>query len=75
LNDGRVVSERIDVPLGHPEHPMTALDFSQKASDCFAASARALDGQALERLRSQIDHLHSMPDASKLARFHEAKVG
>jgi hypothetical protein len=54
---------------------MTALDFSQKASDCFAASARALDGQALERLRSQIDHLHSMPDASKLARFHEAKVG
>jgi 2-methylcitrate dehydratase PrpD len=72
LDDGSVLSERVDRPLGHPDRPMSRDDFNRKAADCFRAAAVPLDEGALGRLRERVDRLEQLTDVGRLARFQQA---
>lgn len=67
LHDGRQLSLRIDLPLGHPEQPMSAADFAQKAHDCFQASARPLHPDGHRLLKDAVDGIERAPGVSTLA--------
>jgi 2-methylcitrate dehydratase PrpD len=71
LEDGQRLSEWVEMPLGHPDRPMSRADFDRKAADCLRASAVELDPQVMMRLRERIDGLESLGDSGLLARFHE----
>jgi len=71
LDDGSRLTDWIEMPLGHPDRPMSRADFDRKAADCLRASAAGLDPQVMLRLREQVDALESFEDAGRLARFHE----
>jgi 2-methylcitrate dehydratase PrpD len=71
LADGRVLREWVELPLGHPDRPMSPADFDRKAADCFRVSAQAMDSGSLSHLRQCIDQLHQLPDATALTRFND----
>lgn len=71
LDDGSRLTDWIEMPLGHPDRPMSRADFDRKAADCLRAGAACLDPQVMLRLREQVDSLESFEDAGRLARFHE----
>jgi 2-methylcitrate dehydratase PrpD len=71
LDDGSRLTDWIEMPLGHPDRPMSRADFDRKAADCLRAGAAGLDPQVMLRLREQVDSLESFEDAGRLARFHE----
>lgn len=66
LNDGSIHRLRVDAPLGHPSHPMSENDFDIKARDCMQVAARPLGGDAVARLRSLVNQLEKLNDASEL---------
>jgi 2-methylcitrate dehydratase PrpD len=66
LEDGGILSQRIDVPLGHPQRPMSDVDFEAKAIDCFNISARPLPDGAHTSLRNMVSRLESLDDAQAL---------
>lgn len=59
---------RVDLPLGHPQRPLTIADFDVKAADCFRAAALPFPHDAAARLRDLVDRLHAMDDARSLVR-------
>jgi len=69
LDDGRTLTEWVEVPLGHPDRPMSRADFGRKAADCLRASIRPLDPLILSNLRRLTDQLEHLPDCSVLARL------
>ncbi len=66
LNDGCILRQRIDIPLGHPQRRMSDAAFEAKAMDCFGASARPLREGAHIRLRNMVERLESLDDARML---------
>jgi 2-methylcitrate dehydratase PrpD len=64
--DGAMHRVRIDLPLGHPERPMSVAHFDAKAEDCFRAAARPMPEGAATHLRATVDRLESLPDARVL---------
>jgi len=66
--DGRTFERQIDIPLGHPQRPMSTVDFDAKAKDCFKASAIPFSDDAAARLRAAVDSLPVLEDARKLVR-------
>jgi 2-methylcitrate dehydratase PrpD len=74
LDDGQRMTEWVEMPLGHPDRPMSRDDFDRKAADCLRASAVDLDPRVMRRLRERIDGLESLGDSALLSRFHEAGV-
>ena len=65
--DGRTLSHRIDIPLGHPDRPMRARDLEAKAADCFAASARqGFAADAPGALRAMVEKLECADDVTQL---------
>ena len=71
LEDGGTHTLRVDVPLGHPDRPMSAADFDAKAKDCFRNAARPLRDDASAELRSLVDSLESLDDVRRLVRVLE----
>ncbi|MBH1966437.1 MAG: MmgE/PrpD family protein [Comamonadaceae bacterium] len=66
MDDGTIHRERVDVPLGHPDAPMSEDDFNGKAHDCMRASIRPLGDDAVARLRAQVNQLEKHKDAREL---------
>jgi 2-methylcitrate dehydratase PrpD len=71
LEDGSTDSNRVDVPLGHPDRPMSAADFDTKARDCFRNAVRPLRDDASAQLRSLVGRLESLDDVRQLMRILE----
>jgi 2-methylcitrate dehydratase PrpD len=69
LDDGRTLTEWVEIPLGHPDRPMSREDFDRKAADCLRASVRPLDASIPTKLRELTDQLEDLPDCSVLARL------
>ena len=74
LEDGQRLIDWVEMPLGHPDRPMSRADFDRKAADCLRASAVDLDPRVMLRLRERVDGLESLGDSAQLSRFHEAGV-
>jgi 2-methylcitrate dehydratase PrpD len=74
LDDGQRMTEWVEMPLGHPDRPMSRADFDRKAADCLRASAVDLDPRVMLSLRERIDTLESQADSAPLARFHEPRA-
>lgn len=66
--DGTTLECQVDLPLGHPQRPMSAADFDAKAVDCFNASAIPFPADAPARLRESVDALELLADARALVR-------
>ncbi len=67
MDDGRVHEARIDIPLGHPQRPMSREDMDAKARDCFKLAARPLPDGAVGRLRALVDGIEELDDTNRLA--------
>lgn len=72
LDDGTVLARRVDIPLGHPQRRMPDAAVRAKASDCFGASAVALDEGAPVRLRELVSRLERLDDATGLLQLLRA---
>ena len=57
---------QIDFPLGHPSNPMTAQDFVNKASDCFAMAQVPLKKDGSAALKKLVDGMVQMKDTREL---------
>jgi len=68
MEDGSVRSLRVDLPLGHPSHPMTVAAQDAKAADCFRAAARPLRDDGARELRRLVENLEQLDDVRVLAR-------
>lgn len=68
LFDGRVLSRRVDAPLGHPDNPMLPAHFEQKAQDCFKAAARPLPDGAHRLLKAAVDDIEQQAGIDALVR-------
>ncbi len=68
MDDGTTHKLRLDVPLGHPDHPMSPADFEEKAQDCFRVAARPLHDDAHRELRRLTDTLEAQDDVRALVR-------
>lgn len=64
--DGSSYALHMEFPLGHPSCPMSAADFVQKASDCFAMAEVALGETGSVDLKSAVDGLAQAPDLRAL---------
>lgn len=64
--DGAVHRERVDLPLGHPERPMSIAHFDAKAEDCFRAAALPMPEGASRALRACVESLETLGDARVL---------
>jgi 2-methylcitrate dehydratase PrpD len=72
LRDGRVLTERVDIPKGYPQDPLTEHEVIDKARDCCGTH---LDVGQFESLVHSITHLEDLPDVSDLARSLEIDTG
>lgn len=66
MDDGSVHRLQIDLPLGHPNRPMTEAAVEAKAVDCFQAAAVALPPAAAGRLRQAVAALPAGADTCAL---------
>lgn len=66
LDDGSLHTLRVDLPLGHPYKPMSREDFDAKAVDCFGTASPPLPASAARLLRTSVDALETLADASPL---------
>lgn len=64
--DGRTRRLQVDLPLGHPQRPMSTADFDLKAADCFRAAALPPGEDAPRRLRALVDTLETLEDVRAL---------
>lgn len=68
MEDGSRHSHRVDVPFGHPSHPMPVAVSDAKAVDCFRAAAVPLGGDAPLQLRQLVDKLELLDDVRRITR-------
>ena len=66
MNDGTRHVERIDVPSGHPQRPMTTTEIERKIDDCAAFAAVPLRGDTAVRLRECVARLEQLADLHPL---------
>jgi 2-methylcitrate dehydratase PrpD len=68
LSDGRSLAREVEVPLGHPDRPLSDARLRAKFVHCAARSARPLDSAAAEALADRIFNLETSEDAGGLLR-------
>lgn len=68
MEDGSTHSQRVDVPIGHPSHPMSVEVSDAKAVDCFRAAAIPLGVDAPLQLRQLVDRLEFVNDVRSITR-------
>jgi 2-methylcitrate dehydratase PrpD len=66
--DGNVQSTRVDIPLGHPDRPMSEAHFDAKARDCLGIAAIPLDRDSALQLRNLVRDLESLDDVRSIVR-------
>jgi 2-methylcitrate dehydratase PrpD len=62
LADGRVLTERVDVPPGHRDNPLTDAQRAAKFRDCAAHAGVALSAGALDEVAGLVERLEQVPD-------------
>mgnify|MGYP001038870108 CR=1 FL=1 len=67
-NDGKVLSERVPVPLGNPHNPMSAGQCREKFLKCIDYSGLPIEEDRKNSLISTIEDLEAVPDVSELVR-------
>jgi 2-methylcitrate dehydratase PrpD len=73
MKDGQRFSDWIEMPLGHPDRPMSRADFDRKALDCLQAGVAGIDPHSMARLRGWVDGLETFQDIAPLARYQETR--
>jgi 2-methylcitrate dehydratase PrpD len=68
MRDGSTHTLRVDLPLGHPDRPMTSAAMDAKAAGCFRAAAIPMPADAAVRLRELVDGLERCDDVRVLTR-------
>jgi 2-methylcitrate dehydratase PrpD len=63
LDDGRRLTERVDVPVGYPSRPLSQDQVTTKARDCCAG---VLEDQQFDDLVDVVTHLEDCPDIGVL---------
>ncbi|MGH7488833.1 MAG: MmgE/PrpD family protein, partial [bacterium] len=66
LLDGRVVSESVAQPLGHPARPLSRDAIARKLRDCCEQAANRPRDAQVDRLLALLDEFSSARDASEL---------
>ncbi|WP_172642801.1 MmgE/PrpD family protein [Advenella kashmirensis] len=66
LANGRTSRQRVDIPLGHPDRPMSEAIAAAKARDCFKAAACPLADNAPDALSRLINDLDAVDDIEKV---------
>jgi 2-methylcitrate dehydratase PrpD len=74
LRDGRSVKKELDVPLGHPDRPLSDEQLRAKFVACAARSARPLEPAAANALADRIFNLETSEDAGGLLRGGDASA-
>jgi 2-methylcitrate dehydratase PrpD len=68
LRDGRRVAAELDVPLGHPDRPLSDGQLRAKFLDCAARASRPLAGKAAEAIADRLMALEQESDVGALIR-------
>jgi 2-methylcitrate dehydratase PrpD len=66
LRDGRILSAKLDVPLGHPDRPLSDAQLRAKFLDCGARARRPLAGREAEIMADRLMALESERDMGAL---------
>lgn len=66
LSNGEVLCERVDLPSGGPETPMSPEAFDRKMDDCLTFAANPLAGDARARIGSALQDLEAAKDINGL---------
>lgn len=67
LNDGRILTEQVDIPSGSPEKPFSAAEVRKKLEDCNSVSIKPFPGHQLDRLIATVASLQELEDVAELA--------
>jgi 2-methylcitrate dehydratase PrpD len=68
---GEVYSQRVDLPKGHPQNPLSDEELAAKFLDCARHAARPLREKNLERIVEIVYNLEKLDDLSPLVRLME----
>ena len=63
---GKVYTERVDYPYGHPRNPITSDDLIAKFKDCTSYSAKPLSEENLTRVIDMLLNLEKVKDVREL---------
>lgn len=66
LGDGRKLTEQVDIPLGSPKKPFSAVDVRRKLKTCNSVSIKPFSEQQLDRLISTVASLQEFEDVTDL---------
>ncbi len=66
-SDGSHLIQRVDVPLGQPDNPLSDEQLAAKFRDCASHSLMPLSPQAVENTIQMVASLELLPDVSTLA--------
>ncbi|MDE2765100.1 MAG: hypothetical protein OXI25_01530, partial [Chloroflexota bacterium] len=64
--DGRVFTERVDTPLGHPSRPLSEEQLAAKFEDCAGYAACGLDAAQVRELLDALQSLEALADVRRL---------
>jgi 2-methylcitrate dehydratase PrpD len=73
MMDNTVHTWRIDLPLGHPDRPMTSIEMNAKAQDCFRAAAAPMQANAHEELHALVERVEALSSVQPLMAIMRAK--
>jgi len=66
-HEGKVFTEEVGFPYGHPENPTTVADSVRKFRECAARAASPMHGDAVDRVLSMMNHLEDQPDVGAIS--------
>ncbi len=66
LSSGATVTRRVDVPLGHPDRPLSREQLVDKFMDCASHAPLPLSHAALESVVDLIDRLENLDDVAAI---------
>ncbi len=66
LSDGSHLVQRVDVPLGQPDNPLSDEQLATKFRDCASHSRLPIPPQVVEQVVEMVLHLERLPDVSAL---------
>ena len=64
--DGRVLAERVDMPLGHPRRPLSEAQLAAKFEDCAGYAVCGLDAAQVRELLDALQSLEALADVRRL---------
>ena len=69
MNDGRVLTKRVDFPYGSPQNPVSWETLASKFMDCASYAAKPIPKENLEKALKMIERLEELDDVSLIIRL------